>query len=79
MTVGYGGEMTPGRRDPVLRPYQPLRVSPGWLIAVLLAALVGGHILWMVLRLGGLALPYGLTDGVILAALLARRITAAVH
>lgn len=79
MSLSYGGDATPGRRDPVLKPYRPLRVGAGWAVAVLAAALVGGDLLWRVLRFGGAALPYGLTDGVILAALLAKRITAAVH
>ncbi len=79
MSLPYGQAMTLGQRDPVLRPYEPVTVRPGWLIGVLLLALLAGDVVWRILRLGGVGLPYGLTDGVILAAALARRVTSAVH
>ncbi len=79
MSLLHAEAMTPGQRDPVLTPYEPVKVRPGWLIAVLLLALLAGDVLWRILRLGGVGLPYGLTDGVILALALARRVTRAVH
>ena len=79
MSFSYGRIVVPGSRDPVLREYRPTRVSVGWLVMVVLAAVVGGHVLWFVARIGGIGLPYGLTDGLILAGFLAWRVTQAVH
>lgn len=79
MSLSYGRMMQPGKRDPVLQPYQPLRVSAGWVVGVLLLTLVVGDVVWRLLRVGGLALPYGLTDGVILASFLGYRVTRALH
>lgn len=78
MSLWYG-RIVPGRRDPLRTPYRPLRVTPRWVVGVLLLALVVGDLSWRVLRFGGVELPYGLIDGLILAVALARRITAAVH
>lgn len=79
MSFSYGRMVMPGKRDPVLQPYQPLRVSVGWVVGVLLLTLVVGDIVWRVLRIGGVGLPYGLTDGTILASLLGYRVVKALR
>lgn len=79
MSFSYGRSVTPGSHDPVLKPYRPLRVGAGWVVGVLLLAVVVGDIVWRLLRLGGVGLPYGVTDAVIVAGFLAYRVTKAVH
>jgi hypothetical protein len=77
----YYTSMSPGRRDPLLRPYRPTRIRPGWLLGVLALALVGGQLLyWLItkaLHVGGV--PYGLTDALLLATAVCWRVTHAVH
>lgn len=79
--VQYYDAMSPGKRDPLLRAYQPHRVRPGWVVGVLLLAVVGGHLLWWLvskpMHVGGV--PYGLTDGLLLAVAVSWRVTHAVH
>lgn len=79
MSFSYGNMMSPGKRDPVLKPYRPVRVSWQWLVGVALLAVLGGDVVWRVAAYMGLALPYGLTDALILAGCLAYRIAGAVH
>ncbi|GAA4205111.1 hypothetical protein [Actinocatenispora rupis] len=79
MSFSYGNMMSPGRRDRLLRPYRPLRVSWQWLVGVLALAAIGGDVAWRVLAYAGLAVPYGTTDALILAVFLAYRVAVAVQ
>lgn len=76
----YYDTLSPGKRDPLLRPYRPARIRPGWVVGVLLLAVVGGHVAYWGLRslhVGGV--PYGLTDALLLATAVCWRVTHAVH
>jgi hypothetical protein len=78
--ASYYGSMLPGKRDPLLRPYQPTRVRAGWVAGVLVLAVVGGHLLYLLLaRWLRVGVPYGLTDGLLLAVAVCWRVTHALH
>lgn len=68
-----------GRRDPSLRPYAPLRVTPRDAARLVGVAVVASGVFWLVLDLGGARLPYPLLLGGSLAVLVALRLVQAVH
>jgi hypothetical protein len=79
MSFSYGHVMTPGKRDPMRKPYQPLKITPGWVIGMVLVALAAGDVLWRMLQVVQIRLPYGMTDALVLAVAFGYRVAVAVH
>lgn len=79
MSFSYGQMMAPGKRDPMRKPYQPLKITAGWVIGMVLVALAGGDLLWRMLQVVQVRLPYGMTDALILAVAFGYRVAVAVH
>ncbi len=79
MATYYGDMMRPGKRDPILKPYRPTDVTIGWLGLMALVSFLLGGAIFALLRLIRVGLPLPLIAGLIFAAIVARRITYAVH
>ena len=79
MSFSYGQLMATGKREPLRKPYRPVAVSPGWVVGMVALAVIGGDVLWRLLDVVQVRLPYGMTDALILAVAFSHRVAVAVH